>query len=138
MTYTCFELSNKIFAAWNEKKPDDLLPLFDENFIDHTAPPEAPPGLDWVKMQYEIFTTAFPDIHIEIDDVVDAGDKVGERLTITGTHQGELLGVPATGKVINVSALAIHKAAAGRCTEVWFYLDEMAMMQQLGVIPSQA
>jgi len=136
MTYTCLELSRKIFAAWNEKKLDNLLPLFDENYVDHTAPAEAPSGLDWVKMQYEIYTAAFPDIHFEIDDFVEDGDKVGERITITGTHQGELMGIPATGKEINVSALAIHRAGGGLCVEVWFYLDEMSMMQQLGVVPS--
>jgi len=136
MADTCFELSKKIFAAWNEKKPDNLLPLFDENYVDHTAPPEAPPGLDWVKMQYEMYTAAFPDIHFEIDDVIEDGDRVGERITITGTHEGELMGIPATGKEINVSALAIHEAKDGRCTQVWFYLDEMSMLQQLGVVPS--
>lgn len=136
MALTCFDLSKKIFAAWNEKKLDDLLPLFDENYVDHTAPPEAPPGVDWVKMQYEIYTTAFPDIHFEIADVVEDGDKIGERITVTGTHQGELMGIPATGKKVNVSALAVHKAKDDKCVEVWFYLDEIALMQQLGVMPS--
>lgn len=136
MTLTCYQLSKKIFQAWNEKNPENLLPLFREDYVDHTAPPDASPGLDWVKMQYEIYTTAFPDIHFEIDDVVEDGDRVGERITVTGTHQGDLMGIPPTGKRVEVPAMAIHRAEDGKCVEVWFYLDEMALMQQLGVIPS--
>ena len=84
------------------------------------------------------FFSAFPDLHVTIYDTVAEGDKVAVRWSFTGTHKGELPGdppLPATGKQIEVSGMAVHRVAGDKLAETWVSFDLMSMMQQLGVIP---
>ena len=134
MTPTCADLSKMIFKYWNERDPESLLTLYRDDYADHTKPEGTPEGKDWVKMQYDIFTNAFSDLQIEIEDMVETGDKVATRVLITGTHDGELMGIPATGKKVSIDGMGIHTAENGLCAESWFYMDEAKMMQQLGVM----
>jgi steroid delta-isomerase-like uncharacterized protein len=82
-----------------------------------------------------IFRTAFPDIKMTADDVVADGDMVAVRYTVRGTHQGELLGIPATGRRVEVGGFDLMRFENGVIAEHWGLSDSMAMMQQLGVIP---
>ena len=77
---------------------------------------------------------AFPDIHFTIDDMIAEGDKVVVRFTVRGTHQGDYLGVPPTGKQFAVNGIAIHRIVDGREVEVWDCVDILGMLQQLGAI----
>jgi len=79
---------------------------------------------------------AFPDIQWTIEDVVAEGDKVAIRWTLTGTHKGELLGIPPTGKHVTMSGISIYRIAEGKIAEEWAVSDVMGFMQQLGVIPA--
>ncbi len=90
----------------------------------------------WVSM----FRTAFPDLQITIEDQIAEGDKVASRYTSRGTHQGELMGIPATGKRVEVTGTIISRFAEGKIVEEWNNFDVMGMMQQLGVVspPEQA
>lgn len=136
MTHTCAELSQLIFEAWNTKNPERLLTYYADDFVDHTAPEGMPAGPAGVKAQYDMFVAAFPDLRIEIKDLVDTGKKVATRVVITGTHEGELMGIPPTGKKVEIGAMGIHSEKGGVCAESWFMMDNMTMMQQLGVIPA--
>ena len=78
----------------------------------------------------------FPDLRMEPQDVLVSDDKVVIRSKITGTHQGELMGIPATGRSIDVSVIDIIQFRDdGLAHEHWGVIDSMAMMQQLGVVP---
>ena len=79
---------------------------------------------------------AFPDLHVTVEDLIAEGDKIVGRVTLTGTHQGELLGIPATGKKVAFSEIHIVRISNGKAVEHWEIADIMSMMQQLGVIPS--
>jgi steroid delta-isomerase-like uncharacterized protein len=68
--------------------------------------------------------------------VVAEGDSVVARTTMTGTHEGEMLGVPASGKQVTQPSITIFRLANGKITEGWFAADNLSFMQQLGVIPA--
>ncbi|MFN8456057.1 MAG: ester cyclase [Anaerolineae bacterium] len=83
-----------------------------------------------------MFRSAFPDIQDMVEDQIADGDKVVTRTTARGTHQGELMGIPATGRQITVTAIAIDRIADNRIVERWLNFDQLGMLQQLGVIPA--
>jgi steroid delta-isomerase-like uncharacterized protein len=83
-----------------------------------------------------VFRTAFPDIHWVIEEMVTEGDKVFSRFTWHGTHRGEFLGVPATGRQISVKGLVVDRVVGGKMVESQILMDSLNMMRQLGVIPA--
>ena len=83
-----------------------------------------------------MFLSAFPDLHATIDVLVAEGGLVAGRMTTTGTHKGDFLGIAATGKQVKFSEIHIVRIANGKATEHWGNSDDMGMMQQLGVIPT--
>ena len=92
-------------------------------------------GAEGFKQTVAVFRTAFPDIQISVDDMIAEGDKVVARITMRGTHQGEFMGIPATGKTIAVQGIDIVRFANGKAVEHWGVTDSAAMMAQLGVAP---
>lgn len=83
-----------------------------------------------------MFYQGFPDIYHTIDEVIAEGDKVVVRFTLRGVHTGDFMGIPATGRSIEVSAIAILSFVAGRIVALTAQFDQLGMMQQLGVIPA--
>ena len=82
-----------------------------------------------------MFRTAFPDIHFTVEDQIAEGDNVVNRVTARGTHQGELMGIPPTGKQVTVTGITIDHIVGDKLAESWGILDIWGMMQQLGVAP---
>lgn len=82
------------------------------------------------------FLGAFPDLQITFEDQIVEGDKVASRWTTRGTHQGDLQGIPPTGKQFTMMGLVISRLADGKIAEEWETFDMLGMMQQLGVIPA--
>ena len=104
--------------------------------VDHDLPPGMPQGIEGVKMFASIFFTAFPDIRIKAEDMIAEGDKVVARISFGGTHQGAFQGIPPTGKQVKVSGIDIVRISGGKIVEHWSNLDQMGMLQQLGVMPA--
>src|SRR5215207_5498285 len=77
-----------------------------------------------------------PDLQVTIEELVAEGDKVAVRRSYAGTHRGELLGIPATGKQVRISGISIFRLAGGKIAEHWEQLDRLALMQQLGALPT--
>jgi steroid delta-isomerase-like uncharacterized protein len=125
-----------IEEVWNKKNLDAIDELIAADYVDHTLPPGVPPGRDGAKAFIGMYVNAFPDVKITIEDMIAKGDKVAIRWSATGTHTGELMGIPATGKQITVTGLDITRFAGGKSVEFWGQFDQMGMMQQLGVIPT--
>lgn len=94
------------------------------------------PGLAAVAEWVAMLNAAFPDRQVTIDDVVAEGDRVVVRNTLSGTHQGEMQGIPATGKTVNQPSITVFRLSNGKIAEGWFVIDNLSMMQQLGVIPA--
>jgi len=94
------------------------------------------PGLDVVKQWLTMFAAAFPDGHQVIEDMVAEEDRVVARTTFNGTQQGEMQGIPATGKNVSIPSITIFRLDNGKIAEGWLVSDNLGMMQQLGVIPA--
>ncbi len=77
----------------------------------------------------------FPDIHFTIEDCNVDGNKLFVRWKANGTHQGEYMGIPATGKPVTVAGMAIHRIEEGQFQESWDIVDNLGMLQQLGLVP---
>ena len=94
-----------------------------------------PTGPEGTKQLVTVYRNAFPDVHFTIDEQIAEGDKVVTRWSAHGTHQGELAGIPATGKSSTVTGIAVDRIVNGKIAESWGIFDEFGMMQQLGAIP---
>lgn len=80
------------------------------------------------------FRAGFPDLRHELGDLVGEDDKVAVRLTLRGTHKGEFMGIPPTGKQIAVAVIAIYRIEGDKIAESWIVPDQMGLMQQIGAI----
>jgi steroid delta-isomerase-like uncharacterized protein len=87
-------------------------------------------------MMAGMFFAAFPDMQVEINDLVAEGDKVVTRWTARGTNTGEMMGMPASGKSVTLTGITIDHYRDGKSIEHWENLDMLGMMQQLGAIPT--
>ncbi len=79
--------------------------------------------------------TAFPDMHVTVDDLVAAGDRVVTRCTTRGTQDGDYFGTPPTGNSVTVSEVQIYRVVDGQIVELWLVFNVLDVLQQLGVIP---
>lgn len=118
------------------------LNIFDEvatpDAVDHTLPPGLPPGAAGNKMFFGMLRTAFPDIHYTIEDAIAENDYVVQRVTGQGTMKGEFMGMQPTGKHAKWSEIHIVRLKNGKIVEHWGSLDQMGMLQQLGLAPMPA
>jgi steroid delta-isomerase-like uncharacterized protein len=118
----------------NEKRHDFAEEFLADNIELHGS--GLAPGLDVVKQWLTMFAAAFPDGHQVIEDVVAEEDRVVARTTFNGTQQGEMQGIPATGKNVSIPSITIFRLDNGKIAEGWLVSDNLGMMQQLGVIPA--
>lgn len=100
------------------------------------ALPGMPSGPEGSKMLVSAYRNAFPDLHFTIEEQIAEGNTVVTRWSAHGTHQGELGGLPATGKVAIVVGLGVDRIENGKIVESWGLFDQFGMLQQLGVIPT--
>ena len=98
--------------------------------------PGLPTGPEGAKQLVAVYRNAFPDLRFTIDEQIAEGDKVVTRWTAHGTHQGELVSIPATGNLSTVTGIAVDRFVNGKIVESWGIFDQFGMMQQLGVIPT--
>ena len=84
------------------------------------------------------FLSAFPDVQVHLEDVVVEGNLATIRWTLTGTHQGDLMGIPPTGKPVRVGGMEQIRVENGKVAELWAQIDQMGLMQQIGAIPAPA
>jgi steroid delta-isomerase-like uncharacterized protein len=103
------------------------------DYVEHS---EGFEGVEAFRQQITAFRAAFPDLHVSIDDLLTDGDRFASRTTVTGTHTGDLMGMPATGQRISVEAVDIGRIENGQATERWGGLNMYSMLTQLGVIPA--
>ncbi len=93
-------------------------------------------GAELLKQVWAMLLRIYPDIHLTVHDVIAEGDKVVATNTVTGTHQGEFMGVAPTGKSVTYNEIFIFRFADGRVVETWGVVDVYAQMKQIGVIPA--
>ena len=134
------EENKAIIRRWTEVWHTGNVAAVDEfvtpDYVRHDPNVPEVRGPEAEKQLIMMYLTAFPDLRFSIEDILAEGDMVVTRLTAHGTHQGELLGIPATGKQVAVPAMEIYRITGGKIAEQWVIADVLRMMQQLGVIPA--
>src|SRR4028118_102127 len=104
-------------------------------FVNHSAPPGIPADCEGIKIVTAMFRRAFPDSYFTVEAMMAEGDKVATRKTFHGTHEGEFMGVPPSGRTVAMGLIDIVRISEGRVVEHWSMGDSLGLRQQLGVIP---
>ena len=121
----------KFYEAFDQQDAEQGLKLMSADIVSQGLDANPLKGYDAV-MQYGVkMFTAFPDGRHILEEIIAEGDKVVTRGTFRGTHQGELMGIPPTGKQVTFSVVHIDRIINGRIVEHWGQADLFAMMQQL-------
>jgi predicted ester cyclase len=121
---------------WRTGDADAFDEVVASDFVHHA--PGLPPDLEGMKQSLPMFRAAFPDMRLTEEDLIAKGDKVADRVTVRGTHEGELMGIPATGKQVEFTETHISRIADGKIVERWGEWDVLGMMRPLGAVPQQA
>ena len=108
--------------------------LLSTDYVDHVVQPGVPKTRDGYKQTAMALRTAFPDLHYTIDDEIEGGDRVVQRLTASGTMKADFRGMHATGKRAVWTEIHIWRVANARMTEHWALVDQMGMLVQLGIV----
>jgi len=125
--------------VWTEGSLDVIDELVADSFVTTVVgAPEQIRGPQGFREFVTMYRTAFPDLRLTVDEQVAEGDTVVTRWTATGTHQGELMGIPATGKQATTAGINIDRVAGGKLVGGWGIFDQLGLLQQLGAIPTLA
>jgi steroid delta-isomerase-like uncharacterized protein len=112
--------------------------LLHPEFSLHTPLPTPGPGIPAMNNVITTCRAAFHGLHVTIDDIMADGEKVTARFTARGTHNGEFMGLPPTGKAITMTGIEIFRIKDGKIAELWGEVNLMGLMQQLGILPGLA
>jgi steroid delta-isomerase-like uncharacterized protein len=136
------EDSKALMRRFNEEvnagNLDVIDELLSEDFVEHEEFPGIEPTREGVKQFFAMLRSAFPDLRMEDHEMVAEGDLVFARSTMSGTHQGEFMSLPPTGKRMEVQVMDLVRLRDGKAVEHWGVTDAMTMMQQLGAMPEEA
>lgn len=107
------------------------------DFVNHDRPfPGLPDGAEGVRQAAAMMRQALPDWHSDLEQLIAEGDTVVEVFTASGTHHGELMGVPGTGKSLTLRGINVFRINDDKIVERWGRLDHLDLLQQLGLAPS--
>ena len=127
----------RLFAElWNNGKLSVADEILTPNYEHHdSSTPDFGHGPDSEKKRATLYRTAFPDLHLTIEDVISEGETVMTRWSCRGTHKGDLNGIAPTGKQFNISGVTVARVSNGKIAEGFVNWDALGLMQQLGVVP---
>jgi steroid delta-isomerase-like uncharacterized protein len=127
----------RTYELINSGDLDGFGALVADDMIEHEELPGYPATKEGVLGFFRMLLTAFPDMRMDAQDILPSGDKLVARVRATGTQKGEFMGVPPTGKAVDIQVIDIIRFGSdGLAHEHWGLFDAMKMMQQLGVVPS--
>lgn len=136
------QMENKTFMTHfieeviNNKNLDAVNHLVAADFMEHVPFPGQGPGREGLKFVLDSMFTGFPDMNWTVQEQVAEGEKVVTRFTWTGTHQGEFMGIPPTNKKVEVWGVVIDVVKNNLFAESRIIMDNIGLLQQLGVMPS--
>ncbi len=127
---------NEWIEAWNSQ---DLAAARDLLMPDYQRHDANLPDLDGAQAGVDFITSianGFPDVHLQIEQLVVQDGLVAARLTARGTHQGAFMGIPPTGREVTIEVMDIYRLAGDKIAEEWAVMNTMGLLQQIGAIPS--
>jgi steroid delta-isomerase-like uncharacterized protein len=128
------ELVRRFFEAWSRHDVEAAAGLVAEDFVNNSS---ASQGRQGVMEEGEYWFTAFPDASVSIEELVAEGDKVVVRITSTGTHGGDFMGVMPTAKRVRFQEIDIARVENGMIAEMWAAPDVYGLLAQLGALPPE-
>ncbi len=133
------DIVRESIRAWNAHDPDGVAKLVSQDFVSESDTlPAALRGPDAVRQAVQMYVRAFPDLHFEVEQILVGGDYVTLRWLATGTHGGELMGIPATNKHVVTHGCTVEEVRNGKLVREWVYWDTGNLLRQIGVLPSSA
>ena len=120
----------------NEGNEDLIDELCAENFVDHDPLPGTGPDRQGIHDFVKLIRSAFPDLETTVDEIIAEGDRIAVRSTFRGTHESDFMGIPATGKKVEVSNYDFVRFENDQAAEHWGTIDSAALMEQLGAVPA--
>ena len=121
------------YDIFNSYNYDKLSEYIDDNFIEHSPDPGQKQGLEGLKDAFKELQKGFPDYKLTINDIIVSGDKASVLFTFTGTNSGEMMGMKATNKKVEVQGIDYLYFKNGKATDHWGYMDMHKFMEQLGM-----
>jgi steroid delta-isomerase-like uncharacterized protein len=128
-TSNIVDVYRRVFDAVNRGDEAALGDLLTEDIIDHNPIPGQAPGLAGFKQWMRYVRTAFPDVHVKVEETLSQGDRVAGRVTWRGTHEGPVAGLPASGKAVQFTAIHIVRFENGKAAEWWGVADLLGALQ---------
>lgn len=126
------ELVRRGIEAINEGDTETLHELVADDVVVHAQGGEEAKGAEQV-VAAQVDNTAFPDAHLEIEELVADGDLVVVRMRFSGTHEGPMHGVEPTGEEIDIRVMSMYRIEDGQLAEAWFVEDDADTLRQLGL-----
>jgi steroid delta-isomerase-like uncharacterized protein len=128
---------------WNERRLEVADAIFAKDCVTHQlrsgVPVDTVPrGPQVIKEHVAGWIASFPDLRFSIEQMLSEGDRVVTQLLMEGTHQGAWLGIPASGKKMQIRMFTVHRVVQGKIVEDWVLVESLGVFQQLGVVPNTA
>ena len=128
---------------WNERRLDVADAIFAENCVTHqlrsgVEADAVPRGPGAIKEHVASWIASFPDLRFSVEQMLSEGDRVVTQLRMEGTHQGAWLGIPASGKKLQIRMFTVHRVVQGKIAEDWVLVESLGLFQQLGIVPDTA
>ena len=135
MSTTAIDATKRFGEIVNTGELDAFPEVVADGCVDNDPAPDQGPGPEGFKAFFTEMRTAFPDLKVEPQTMLSEGDQVAFAYTLTGTHDGEFMGVAATGKPIKVRGMQIGRFDQGKMVERWGSSDELGILKQIGAAP---
>ena len=128
----------KMYERINAHDVDGFSEYLADDFVEHETAPGLAPTREGVRQFFTMYIAGFPDLNFETEDMLASGDKVVARIRVTGTHTGEMMGIPPTGKRIELVSPNIGRIRDGRAVEHWADQSMFQFLQQIGALEQPA
>jgi steroid delta-isomerase-like uncharacterized protein len=129
-------LIRQVLELINDRNLDAAFELYAADYVYHGPGGQELRGREGIRGLWEVFLTAFPDLHSTVDDLITEGDKLVLRWTVQGTHTGEFVGIPASNKQMTLPVTEIFRIRDGQLVEAWDQYDRLHLMEQIDAVPA--
>ena len=130
-------VARRVYEIFSSDGLDALDEVFARDFVDHNPQPEQGPGLEGLKEMLGSLRESFPDLQWTPEDSIAEGDEVASRVTVSGTHRGMYMSIPATGEHASIPLVNVLRIVDGKVVERWGVSDQLSLLQQLaGAAPA--
>lgn len=130
------QIVRELFAAWNAHDVEAFIKRLDPKTTwESDAFPASFSGHEGARQFFKIYVTAFPDLHLDIEQILAADSYVVVRWRSTGSHLGRLAEVPPTGRRVSLRGCTVFEVKSAKAGHAWVYFDNAHLLRQIGVLP---